>query len=143
MITVTITDPIQLLGASAAAARADADARAAYLSAHPADPEATGYTPVTAQTYLQQRVEGMCRGYRDDLGPDRVTSSEFLLRFAPAELAAILTAAGADPVAAAMKERLTSSAFVWLASAEVQQAMAYCVAGGLLTPERMAAILAY
>lgn len=142
-ITVTISNLRELAGATAAAKQADDAARATYISAHPDDPQATGYTPIAPQSYLQTVLSSACQSYRDSLAPDRITGSEFVLRLTPDELKAIVEAGKADPIAKGFYDRVTSLAYVWLAADETQQGIGYCVMRGWLHPERAAEILAY
>lgn len=126
-ITVTITSDRQLAGAAAAAAASVGE----------------GDTPPTAEAYLQSILEGACESYRNQFGVDRITSSAFVLRFTSAEYAAIRTAAETDSALAAFVARLDAEPYVWLASDEVQQAMAYVVASNLVTQARADEILTY
>ena len=143
MITVTISDAKELAGVTAAAKQADDAAKAAYIAAHPEDAQATGYTAITPQAYMQGVISGACLSYRESLAPDRITGSEFVLRLTPAELAGILDGGNTDPILKGFYDRVTSLPYVWLAADETQQGIGYCVAVGKMTQARAAEILAY
>lgn len=134
-ITVTLTDPLQLAGAQAATD--------AFNAATSPNADGTPATPITAQQYVQQAMERAALSWRDQYAVDRVTSGAFVLRFTQAEYDAISTAAQTDPAVAGFMQRVNESPFVWLGSAEVQQAMAYVVSLGLVTQARADEVLAY
>jgi len=130
-ITINITDPRHLAGI-----------QAAYAATIPSDPEQE--PPYTdAQHYAQATMEQAAESWRGMFGPDRVLSSEFLLRCTSAEFAGITAAAQSDQIVAGLLARIRSEQYVWLASEEVQQGLGYLVHAGLLTPERAAEVLAY
>lgn len=124
-LTVTITDHLQIAGANAA-----------WIAAN--NPE-----QVDAQAYLQSVLESACLSYASQFSVDRVTSGDFVLRFEPAEFAAITVAAKTDETVAGFLAATRENPTVRLADARVTEGLAYLVAQGLLTQERADAITFY
>jgi len=119
-ITVTISERLQLAGAGAAAVAAGA---------------------ASTQAYLQQVLEGACLSYRDQFAVDRVTSSDFIYRFTPAEFSAINSSS--DPVLQGFVAEVKAAPYVWLGAQQVIDGVNYCVAQGYLTQARADEILFY
>ena len=131
-ITVTLTNPRHIAAATAA-----------YIATIPADPEATPpYASVEA--YVQAALDRVCESWADTTGVDRIPMADFVLRFDPAEIAAIKAAATAgNATCAGMIARLGQLTHVRLGSDEAVAALAYLVGAGLLTQARAGVILAY
>lgn len=119
MITVNITPPRQLAGITAVAT-------------------SVGQEP---QEYFQRVVEGAAESYRDQFFADRVTASEFILRFTDEEKAAITRST--DEIVIGFMDRVKSEPYVWLASDEVVNSIEYLVSQNLITQERSTIILQY
>lgn len=132
MITATLTN-----------ARHIAAATAAYTATIPADPEATPpYASVEA--YVQAALDRVCESWADTTGVDRIPMADFVLRFDPAEIAAIKAAATAgNATCAGLIARLGQLTHVRLGSDETVAAFAHLVGAGLLTQARAGVILAY
>lgn len=132
MITVTLTNPRHIAAATAA-----------YIATIPADPEATPpYASVEA--YVQAAIDRVCESWADTTGVDRIPMADFVLRFDPAEIAAIKAAATAgNATCAGLIARLGQLTHVRLGSDETVAALAYLVGAGLLTQARAGVILAY
>lgn len=120
-----------------------AAATAAYAATIPADPEATPpYADVTA--YVQAALDRVCESWADTTGVDRIPMADFVLRFDPAEIAAIKAAATAgNATCAGLIARLGQLTHVRLGSDETVAALAYLMGAGLLTQARAGVILAY
>ena len=132
MITVTLTNQRHIAAATAA-----------YIATIPADPEATPpYASV--ESYVQAAIERVAESWADTTGVDRIPMADFVLRFDPAEIAAIKAAATAgNATCAGLIARLGQLTHVRLGSDETVAAFAYLVAAGLLTSERGAEVLHY
>lgn len=137
MITVSLTNPRHIAAATAAYA----------ATIPPAPPEGQEPTPapyadVTA--YVQAAIERVCESWADTTGVDRIPMADFVLRFDPAEIAAIKAAATAgNATCAGLIARLGQLTHVRLGSDETVAALAYLVGAGLLTQARAGVILAY
>lgn len=132
MITASLTNPRHIAAATAA-----------YQATIPADPEATPpYASVEA--YVQAALDRVCESWADTTGVDRIPMADFVLRFDPAEIAAIKAAATAgNATCAGLIARLGQLTHVRLGSDETGAALAYLVGAGLLTQARAGVILAY
>ena len=132
MITVTLSSQRHIAAATAA-----------YIATIPADPEATPpYASVEA--YVQAALDRVCESWADTTGVDRIPMADFVLRFDPAEIAAIKAAATAgNATCAGLIARLGQLTHVRLGSDETVAAFAYLVGAGLLTQARAGVILAY
>lgn len=120
-----------------------AAATAAYAATIPTDPEATPpYASVEA--YVQAALDRVCESWADTTGVDSIPMADFVLRFDPAEIAAIKAAATAgNATCAGLIARLGQLTHVRLGSDETVAAFAYLVGAGLLTQARAGVILAY
>lgn len=123
-ISIEITDIRQLAGITSARINA-------------------GQEVQTDQEFLQETVEQMTLSWRDEFIPDRISSSDFLLRCTPSEFGAVMSAAESDPLIAGLIDRIRNEPYVWLASNEVQQAMGYLVVIGILTEARAGEIASF
>ena len=123
MITLTITDARLLAGVDASKAQ------------HAPDQSAEVYM----QAWLDQLLDSWATAYKIGI----VSSGDFVLRFTPAENAALNAAAETDPIIAGFFARVRESAEVVLYSDEVTQGVGYLVAQSLLTAERAAEILTW
>lgn len=129
-ITVTLTNPRHIAAATAA-----------YAATIPADGEPP-YASVEA--YVQAALDRVCESWADTTGVDRIPMADFVLRFDPAEIAAIKAAATAgNATCAGLIARLWQLTHVRLGSDETGAAFAYLVGAGLLTQARADVILAY
>jgi len=120
MITITITDPVQVAGAVSIAG-----------------------STAGAQAYLQNMIETMCSQWAESNRVGTISSGDFVLRFTAQEFAMINAAAGTDPHIAGFIGRVRESEWVVLYSAEVVGGMQYLVEVELLTQERAAQIIAW
>lgn len=128
MITITITDTLQQQGAQAATNLFNQANPDQYL---------------TAEQYCQMVMSGACASYADQFKVGIISSGAFVLRFLPAEYAAIEAAGATDPIVAGFMARVIESTEVVLYAPEVVDGLGYLVAQELLTQERADAILAY
>lgn len=125
MITVTITDHLQISGANAA-----------WVAGNNQD-------QADAQAYLQSVLEQACVSYASQFSVDRITSGEFVLRFKPEEFAGINLAAETDQQINGFLQATKQNPTVRLADPLVTNALDYLVAIGMLTAERAAEISFY
>lgn len=127
MITVTLSSQRHIAAATAA-----------YIATIPLDGEPP-YASVDA--YVQAAIERVADSWVESTKVDRITVADFILRFTPAEYAAITSSA--DPHVVAILAHLRSRDSVRLGSADAVNGIAYLVAAGLLTSERGAEVLHY
>lgn len=130
MLTTTLNSSLRESGVAAACA--------AHNAALPEDA-----APLTAEEYLQARVEQLADSYVRQHRIGTVYSSEYVLRFTAAEWAAINAAAETDENVAGYLQRVRELPEVRLWSDEMILGHAYLVSEGLLTPERSEVIRAY
>lgn len=123
MITVTITDPRRIAGATAAFRRA--------------------VEPGTVTDFVQAHLDRLADQWVDQTKVDQISVGEFVLRFTGAEFAAITAAADSDANVAAILATLRARDSVRLWSVDAVNGIAYLVASGLLTSERGAEVLRY
>lgn len=130
MITVSLTNPRHIAGATAA-----------YQATIPSDPEATPpYASVDA--YVQAAIERVADSWVESTKVDQISVGDFILRFTGAEFAAIT--GSADPNVAAILATLRArEAPVRLGSTDAVNGIDYLVNAGLLTPERGVEVLHY
>jgi len=130
-ITVTLTNPRHI-----------AAANATYALTIPPDPEATPpYADVDA--YVQAAIERVAESWRDSTRSDAISTAAFIRRIPAQSYLAILAAAEVVPELQAYFARLDAEPQVWLGSDETIAGVQALVAGGLLTQEQAAALLAY
>jgi hypothetical protein len=127
MITITITDERQLKGIAAQTIEYN---------------EANGQT-LTDEQYAQFMTETTCNSLADKFNVGIITSSEYVLRFTPAENNDIITASATDPMIQQYLTDVRAATQVVLYSEEVVQGHQYLVASALLTQQRSDEILAY
>lgn len=130
MITASLTNPRHIAAATAA-----------YQATIPAE----GDPPyASVEAYVQAALDRVCESWADTTGVDRIPMADFVLRFDPAEIAAIKAAATAgNATCAGLIARLGQLTHVRLGSDETVTALAYLVGAGLLTQARAGVILAY
>jgi hypothetical protein len=116
----------------------DAALAAANAAANAALPE--GSAPLTDHEYLSRMVDAVLKSYQDQY--IKITSGEFVLRFPPAKLATIRSAAASNQQLAAYIRDVESSPYVYTGSTLVQGGIAALVNAGLLTQSEADAILA-
>jgi hypothetical protein len=120
-----------------------AAASAAWLKTIPSDPEQP-WPYATVEDYVQAALVRVAESWADSTGVDKLPMADFVLRFEPAEIAAIKAAAsGGDQIAAGFIARLGTLTHVRLGGDESVAAFVYLVNVGLLTQERADAITAY
>jgi hypothetical protein len=124
MITVTLSNPRHIAGATAA------------WRANPGE-----YADVTA--YVQAAIERVADSWVESTSVDQISVGEFVLRFTGAEFAAITAAAGTDANVAAILATLRAQDSVRLGSVDAVNGIAYLVAAGLLTQQRGEDVLRY
>jgi hypothetical protein len=129
MITATITNPRHIAAATAA-----------YRATIPVEGEPP-YASVEA--YVQSALERVADSWIETTKVDQISVGEFILRFTPAEFAAITAAAATDANVAAILATLRAQDSVRLGSTDAVNGIAYLVAAGLLTAERAAEVLHY
>ena len=130
MITANLTNPRHIAAATAA-----------YQATIPAE----GDPPyASVEAYVQAAIDRVAESWADTTGVDRIPMADFVLRFDPAEIAAIKAAATAgNATCAGLIARLGQLTHVRLGSDETVAAFAYLVGAGLLTQARADVILAY
>ena len=117
-ITITVSDHLQISGANAA-----------WIAANNAGQPDAG-------AYLQAVIEDACKSYASQFSVDRVSSGEFVLRFDPAEFAAVTEASKTDEHIAGFLAATRAKPTVRLADEQTVQSLDYLVSVGLLTRER-------
>lgn len=130
MLTTTLNSSLREAGVAAACA--------AHNASLPEDAQ-----PLTAEQYLQARVEQLADSYVRQHRIGTVYSSEYVLRFTATEWAGINAAAASDENIAGYLQRVRELPEVRLWSDEMMLGHAYLVSQGLLTPERSEQIRAY
>ncbi len=120
-ITVTITDPRRIAGATAAFRRA--------------------VEPGTVTDFVQAQLDRLCDGWVEQTKVDQISVGDFVLRFSGPEFAAITSSS--DPNVIAILATLRARDSVRLGSVDAVQGIGYLVSVGLLTAERGAAVLHY
>jgi len=134
MITVTLTNPRHIAGATAA-----------YLATiptqpdPPADPIPAPYASVEA--YVQASLERVAESWAESTGVDRIPVGAFVRRFPGAVMDAIT--ASADPNVIAILANLDAVQTVRLGHPTTLQGVGYLVAAGYMTQEQADAVLHY
>lgn len=100
-------------------------------------------TPLTPEEYAQSRMEAAAESWADQHEVGIISSAAFVLRFQPAEIAAIQAVAQVSPEVAGYLTSVVESRRVFLWLPEVTGGLDALVTAGLLTQARRDEILAY
>lgn len=97
------------------------------------------FVPLAPHEYLSHEIDRLLKRFQDD--HLRIPSGDFVLRFTPAEIGAIMAARQQSPQLDAYLTELTAAPLVYTGSALVRAGMASLVQAGLITQARHDEIL--